>query len=161
MYKAVATAPSRMPVNSHSRRPESLIFCLLGGSHLRIGRLASVRVQKVAAALYQARGDLDNTSSPFPNNASRIHKNSRCHAHLLPEFLRIRLQSCRPFKREAPSTVGGAKMSRSKWRISLVILLALISGVGISACNQEAAEETNSAAANDFLFCFWNLENLF
>ena len=51
-------------------------------------------------------------------------------------------------------------MTRSRRRISLVALLALICGAAFSACSPETASVT-PLASDDYLFCFWNVENLF
>ena len=51
-------------------------------------------------------------------------------------------------------------MSRTTWRMSQIVFLGLICGAALSACSSETPTET-ATAANDYLFCFWNLENFF
>src|SRR5438105_13461810 len=51
-------------------------------------------------------------------------------------------------------------MSRTTWRMSQIVFLGLSCGAALSACRSETPTET-ATAANDYLFCCWNLENFF
>jgi hypothetical protein len=51
-------------------------------------------------------------------------------------------------------------MARTFARTLLLVLAALVTGCGLTACSS-VSDAVPASASEDYLFCFWNVENLF